>query len=72
MTAVHEYGCTYLHTNITVKDLFAHTVGAKMVPFEEASMAIWTWNRFACIGDAVHKMTPNVRTQLGLLFSCNS
>lgn len=69
--AIHEYGSTYLHTNITVRDLFAHTIGAKMVPFEEANMAIWTWNRFACIGDAVHKMTPNVRPHFALPVLCN-
>lgn len=31
-----------------------------MVAFEEASMDVWTWDRLVCMGDSIHKMTPNI------------
>lgn len=31
------------------------------VPLEEAFYERWSFERFVCLGDAVHKMTPNVR-----------
>lgn len=31
-----------------------------LVALEEADYDHWTWGRFACLGDSVHKMTPNM------------
>lgn len=31
-----------------------------LVPLEEGQLKIWTWGRIACVGDCVHKMTPNM------------
>lgn len=30
-----------------------------LVPIEESHNETWTWGRFACIGDSIHKVTPN-------------
>lgn len=30
------------------------------MPTEEAQMKRWSWGRIACVGDGVHKMTPNM------------
>ena len=31
-----------------------------LLALEEAYFEHWTWGRFACLGDSVHKMTPNM------------
>lgn len=31
-----------------------------LVATEEADYDHWTWGRFACLGDSIHKMTPNM------------
>ena len=31
-----------------------------LVPTEEAQMKRWSWGRIACVGDSVHKVTPNM------------
>lgn len=33
---------------------------ATLLAVEEADFPTWTWGRFACVGDSVHKMTPNM------------
>jgi len=29
------------------------------VALEEVENSVWTWGRIACLGDSIHKMTPN-------------
>lgn len=31
-----------------------------LVPIEEGKFKLWTFGRIACVGDSVHKMTPNI------------
>jgi 2-polyprenyl-6-methoxyphenol hydroxylase-like FAD-dependent oxidoreductase len=31
-----------------------------LVPTEEAEYEHWTWGRFVCLGDSIHKVTPNM------------
>lgn len=40
-------------------DVWENRVRRTLVPVEEANYAHWTWGRFACLGDSIHKMTPN-------------
>jgi FAD dependent monooxygenase len=36
------------------------TTSLSYLPLEEASHEVWTYDRIVCIGDAIHKMTPNM------------
>ena len=40
-------------------DLWANRLSFALVPLEEAEYKVWTWGRFACVGDSIAKMTPN-------------
>ncbi|KAF4637218.1 hypothetical protein G7Y89_g864 [Cudoniella acicularis] len=46
--------------NVSLKDLMAKTSTLSYLPLEEATHNIWTYKRFVCVGDAIHKMTPNM------------
>jgi len=41
---------------VTFQDLWNNRLLYKLVPLEEAWYAHWTWGRFACIGDSIHKV----------------
>jgi 2-polyprenyl-6-methoxyphenol hydroxylase-like FAD-dependent oxidoreductase len=45
---------------VTVRDLWRNRVTHSIVPLEEAFYDHWTFGRFVCLGDSVHKMTPNM------------
>jgi len=45
---------------VTVRDLWRNRETYNLVPLEEAYYSHWTFGRFACVGDSVHKMTPNM------------
>lgn len=52
--AIQEY------SKVTVRDLYNAKLSATLVALEEADSEEWSWGRLACIGDAIHKMTPNL------------
>ncbi|KAK4149757.1 hypothetical protein C8A00DRAFT_37653, partial [Chaetomidium leptoderma] len=45
---------------VTLADLWQKTVSSRLVAIEEAKFNLWHWGRIACVGDAVHKSTPNL------------
>ena len=42
--------------SVTFGDLWNNRIMSTLVPLEEAWHDHWTWGRFACIGDAIHKV----------------
>jgi hypothetical protein len=42
------------------RDIWENRVSYTLVPTEEAQLKRWSWGRIACVGDTVHKMTPNM------------
>ncbi|KAK3363197.1 FAD binding domain protein [Lasiosphaeria hispida] len=60
---VEEYarahGDMMLRPGIPFSKIWANTVSSNLVVLEEATFKVWTWGRIACLGDSVHKMTPN-------------
>ncbi|OOF91426.1 hypothetical protein ASPCADRAFT_177465 [Aspergillus carbonarius ITEM 5010] len=46
--------------NVKFGEVFNHAESCILVPLEESFQTRWSWNRFVGIGDAVHKMTPNL------------
>ncbi|KAL5359148.1 hypothetical protein BJX96DRAFT_164240 [Aspergillus floccosus] len=59
-----QHTSKYLHINITsdvlFRDVYDNVVSTAYVPLEEAFYKHWTWDRMVCIGDSIHKMTPNM------------
>ncbi|KAJ4287846.1 hypothetical protein N0V88_007556 [Collariella sp. IMI 366227] len=45
---------------ITLADLWDKTVTSRLVAIEEGKFQVWHWGRIGCVGDAVHKSTPNL------------
>lgn len=41
-------------------DIWPHVVESALVPLEEAMFTTWQHGRILCIGDSVHKTTPNI------------
>ena len=37
-------------------EMWRNRLAAKLVPLEEAMFQHWTWGRFVCIGDSIHKV----------------
>jgi 2-polyprenyl-6-methoxyphenol hydroxylase-like FAD-dependent oxidoreductase len=44
---------------IKLGDVWENRVSFSLVALEEAQYQRWTWGRFVCLGDGIHKMTPN-------------
>lgn len=57
---VAEYGDFHFTDKITLKDLVKTTTSISYLPLEEANHEFWSWGRVVCVGDSIHKMTPNV------------
>ena len=47
-------------SEVNFKNLWDNRVSYTLVPTEEAQLKRWSWGRIACVGDGVHKMTPNM------------
>ncbi|PVH96077.1 FAD/NAD(P)-binding domain-containing protein [Periconia macrospinosa] len=45
---------------VTVRDLYRERISGNLVALEEAEYDHWSWGRLVCLGDAIHKMTPNL------------
>jgi hypothetical protein len=45
---------------LTLADLWKKTVSSRLVAIEEAKFKLWHWGRIGCIGDSIHKATPNL------------
>jgi 2-polyprenyl-6-methoxyphenol hydroxylase-like FAD-dependent oxidoreductase len=44
---------------IKFSDVWKNRTSYSLVALEEAEYQRWTWGRFVCLGDGIHKMTPN-------------
>ncbi|KAH7410698.1 hypothetical protein BKA64DRAFT_360443 [Cadophora sp. MPI-SDFR-AT-0126] len=57
---VEEYGEFHITEHVTLKQLVDSSEKISFFPLEEANHEHWTFGRFVCLGDAIHKMTPNM------------
>jgi FAD dependent monooxygenase len=57
---VEEYKEFSVTDKLKLKDLMKTSTSLSYFPLEEASFEHWTYGRFICLGDSIHKMTPNV------------
>ena len=44
----------------TLAQAWERTTFSRIVPLEEGIFKLWTWGRIACVGDSIHKATPNL------------
>jgi hypothetical protein len=45
---------------ITMRDLYINKRITTLLALEEAEYQHWGWGRIACVGDSIHKATPNL------------
>jgi FAD dependent monooxygenase len=57
---VIEFSDFHLTDKLTLKEVMSKTTSLSYLPLEEANHETWTWGRIVCLGDAIHKMTPNL------------
>lgn len=57
---VEEFKDFHFTEHVTLKDMMATMTSLSYLPLEEATFENWTYGRAVCVGDAIHKMTPNV------------
>ncbi|KAL3425892.1 FAD binding domain-containing protein [Phlyctema vagabunda] len=50
----------HMTDNTTFDEVWENRTFANMVCVEESQFENWTADRFVCLGDAIHKMTPNL------------
>ncbi|KAH7207801.1 uncharacterized protein BKA55DRAFT_586548 [Fusarium redolens] len=55
-----QHGDMYIRPDLKFSDLWEKTISFRLVALEEAKFKIWTSGRIACLGDSIHKMTPNL------------
>ncbi|KAJ9608714.1 hypothetical protein H2200_006485 [Cladophialophora chaetospira] len=48
-----------MNDKVKFADLWENRLAVHLVPLEEALFRHWTWGRLVCLGDSVHKFTPN-------------
>lgn len=59
------FGKEIAHSNIqpngevTFEDIWKNRMTYTLVALEEADYKKWTWGRIVCLGDGIHKVTPN-------------
>lgn len=49
-----------IRPTVTFEALWRNTLASNLVVLEEATFKLWTHGRVVCIGDSIHKMTPNI------------
>ncbi|KAF7503254.1 hypothetical protein GJ744_004045 [Endocarpon pusillum] len=50
----------YVSHNIQFQALWERKIAATLTSLEEAHYSRWTYDRIVCLGDSIHKMTPNI------------
>lgn len=50
----------HVSQGVTFEALWHRKTAATLAALEEAQYQHWTYGRFVCLGDSIHKMTPNI------------
>ncbi|KAH7308987.1 hypothetical protein B0I35DRAFT_515348 [Stachybotrys elegans] len=50
----------YVSQTVTFEALWKRKKVATLTPLEESHHSHWTYDRIVCLGDSIHKMTPNI------------
>ncbi len=49
-----------IRPSVTFEAIWKNTLASNLVVLEEGTFGVWTHGRIACVGDSIHKMTPNI------------
>ncbi|KAF2664645.1 FAD/NAD(P)-binding domain-containing protein [Microthyrium microscopicum] len=60
MAFVKKHSDFKIRPDLTIADFWKRIDNYSFVCLEECVFKLWTWGRIACVGDSVHKMTPNI------------
>lgn len=60
LAQVLEHADFHVSETVTLGQLFETRKSLGYFPLEEATHDIWTYGRIVCLGDSIHKMTPNL------------
>ncbi|KAJ6031555.1 monooxygenase [Penicillium herquei] len=60
---IHKHIAPWLHkpvtSSVTLADVYSKSSVKTHLALEEANFQLWCKDRWVCIGDSIHKMTPN-------------
>lgn len=51
---------THVGAGIKFGSVYENATTSSFIPLEEGTCKSWTWGRFACLGDSVHKVCPSL------------
>ncbi|KAM3065605.1 FAD-dependent monooxygenase boa8 [Clarireedia jacksonii] len=57
---VVKYVNSHVSGDVLFGEVWDNRIVANFVAVEEMENKKWVWNRVACLGDSIHKMTPNL------------
>jgi 2-polyprenyl-6-methoxyphenol hydroxylase-like FAD-dependent oxidoreductase len=57
---IEKHSGINIRPGITIADFWERIDNYSFVCLEEGIFKLWTYGRIACVGDSVHKMTPNI------------
>ena len=55
-----KYSDMVIRPGHTFGDIWKKTISHRLVPIEEGVFRTWTWGRVVCLGDSIHKSTPDL------------
>ena len=67
-TLVQKHLDVQLTDQVTLKDFWNKRRFYAVVPIEEGLFDQWTWGRFACVGDSMHKVRGVSQSKLGISY----
>lgn len=51
---------THLCPGVNFGAVYENAISSSFVPLQEGVCKSWSWGRFACLGDAIHKVCPTL------------
>ncbi|KAJ5917624.1 hypothetical protein N7466_011178 [Penicillium verhagenii] len=63
---VKKYADSHVAEGIKLGTIYENMTSSSFIALEEGVCKLWTWGRFACLGDSVHKTTPNIGQGAGM------
>ncbi|KAH8592118.1 hypothetical protein B0O99DRAFT_549387 [Bisporella sp. PMI_857] len=57
---IKPYLKRYVSEHVTFDTIWKRKICTSLTALQEAQYSHWTFDRFVCLGDSIHKMTPNI------------
>lgn len=66
---IRPYFTQKVNDRVQFQDIYRNTTSTYHVPIEEGKFEFWTWNRFACVGDAINQVNTRRRPSQSLFLT---